>query len=226
MRPRRPRRRPARGRGPPRTPAAHQADPRPGSRRAAFLGLEGHGRADERAEQRVRPGGTRLELWVGLGGHEERVQAAVQLDELDQPPVRGLAADVQPGRLEPLPVGVVDLVAVPVPLGHRRAAVGLGDERAGRRATAGYAPRRMVPPMSLRCRRRCRPGRHRRDHRVGASGSNSVEFALEPAEVTGHVDRHALQPEAEPERRDAVLPGVPGGADLALDAAYRRSRPG
>ena len=37
--------------------------------------------------------------------------------------------------------------------------------------------------------------------------------------VTGELDDAALQPEAEPEVRDAVLAGVARGEDLALDAA-------
>ena len=45
-------------------------------------------------------GRTALELRVGLGGHEERVAAALQLDELHQGAVGRGTADVQPGGLE------------------------------------------------------------------------------------------------------------------------------
>ncbi len=44
--------------------------------------------------------------------------------------------------------------------------------------------------------------------------------AGQPGQVAGRLDGHALQAEAEPEHRDAVLAGVPGSADLALDAAH------
>ena len=54
----------------------------------------------------------------------------------------------------------------------------------------------------------------------GVAGSNSAEFAsVEPGQVPGGLDHHALQAEAQPERRDAALAGVPDRADLALDAA-------
>ena len=61
-------------------------------------------------------GRTALELRVGLGGHEERVAAALQLDELHQGAVGRGTADVQPGGLETVPVGVVDLVTMAVSL--------------------------------------------------------------------------------------------------------------
>jgi len=55
---------------------------------------------------------------VRLRGDEERVGVGWQLDELHQPTVWRQAGEDQAGLLEPLPVGVVDLVAVPVPLLH------------------------------------------------------------------------------------------------------------
>ena len=50
--------------------------------------------------------------------------------------------------------------------------------------------------------------------------SNSVEFASRRADdVAGELDDRALEPEAQAEVRHAVLAGVVGGEDLALDAA-------
>ncbi len=50
--------------------------------------------------------------------------------------------------------------------------------------------------------------------------SNSVELAsVEPIDVAGELDHRALQAEAQAEVRDAVVAGVVGGEDLALDAA-------
>ena len=43
--------------------------------------------------------------------------------------------------------------------------------------------------------------------------------AGEPAHVACELDDRALQAEAQAEERDAVLAGVAGGGDLALDAA-------
>ena len=43
--------------------------------------------------------------------------------------------------------------------------------------------------------------------------------AGQAAQVAGHLDHHALQPEAQPQRRDLVLSGVAQRAELALDAA-------
>ena len=73
-------------------------------------------RLDQPDEQRVRHGRPRLQLRVRLGGHEVRVHLVGQLDELDQLRVRRRAADHQAGLLQLAAVGVVDLVAVPVPL--------------------------------------------------------------------------------------------------------------
>ena len=85
---------------------------------------------DERDEQRVRPGRPRLEFRVRLGGHQERVQRrdpARRTPPATSPATSRTAAD-PPARAPP--VGVVDLVAVPVPLGNAGAAVDLGDQRA------------------------------------------------------------------------------------------------
>ncbi len=53
-----------------------------------------------------------------------------------------------------------------------------------------------------------------------ASGSNSVDPApAMPGDVAGVLDDHALQAQAQPERRDAVGAGVGERAELALEAA-------
>ena len=61
---------------------------------------------------------------------------------------------------------------------------------------------------------------HEVDHRVRRV---RVELARvgagEAAHVAGELDHRAVQPEAQPEERHAVLTGVAGGGDLALDAA-------
>src|SRR5689334_9193351 len=65
--------------------------------RCAALG-SGAGRADELAEQRMRPIGTRPELGMALRAHPERM--AGELDELDQPLVGRRARTPQTGGLQ------------------------------------------------------------------------------------------------------------------------------
>src|SRR5579885_710742 len=114
--------------------------------RHAALG-PGLGGRDERGEERVRPVGTALELGVRLRGHEERVHVLGQLDELDEPVVGRRSRGHQPALLEPPAVAVVHLVAVAVTLVDHLGAVRALHDRA-RLELRGYAPRRIVPPMS------------------------------------------------------------------------------
>ena len=73
---------------------SHRRGSRTGSRSASLYSSAAPTSA---AEQRVRPGRPRLQLRVRLGGDEERVHVARQLDELDQPAVRRGAGDHQAG---------------------------------------------------------------------------------------------------------------------------------
>ena len=172
--------------------------------------------ADERGEQRVRTVGPALELGVGLRGDEERMQRGRELDELDEPVVgRGARAD-QARLLEAAAV----LGCSP------RSGAGGARRRPPRRrrawtidparSRAGYAPRRIVPPRSTTSR--CSSMRSITG--CGVCGSNSLEFApASPQHVARELDDRAVQPEAQPEERDAVLARVARGGDLALDAA-------
>ena len=90
---------------------------------------------------------------------EERVHVARQLDELDQPAVRRRAGEDQAGLLEPLAVGVVDLVAVPVPLADlrpRRTPRATSEPSA---SVAGYEPEPHRAAHVAARRRRRRSGR-------------------------------------------------------------------
>src|SRR5205814_8333612 len=85
-------------------------------------------RGDELTEERCRPGRPRLELGMELRRDEPWVLG--QLDDLDEAPLLERPADGKTGLDQHVPVGVVDLVAVPVPLGdHRFAAVDLARAR-------------------------------------------------------------------------------------------------
>ena len=149
---RRPRGQPSRPAGRPRQARVVVADAgaaRP-RRSGAALGCRSHGRADQPREQRVRPGRAASVnsgcAWVPT---KYGCTSRGQLDELDQRAVRRGAGEHQAGRLELVAVGVVDLVAVPVPLVDRaRAPYASRDDASPRRARPGRGPAAS-----------CRPGR-------------------------------------------------------------------
>ena len=173
---------------------------------AAILPLD-RGR-DQPGEQRVRPGRPGAQLRVRLGGHEVRVRLARQLDELHQAAVRRGAGEDQAARRDLLAVLVVHLVAVPVPLlDLGQAAVRLADQRALREQRRVQAqPHRAA---EVAARDDVHLVGHRGDHRVAVFSSNSAEFgALDPGQVPGALDHHALQAEAQAQDRDLVLPRV------------------
>ncbi len=93
--------------------------------------------ADEVAEERVRARGPRSQLGVELPRDEERMVG--QLDDLGEAPVVRVAREHEPGLLEPLVVGGVDLPAMTVTLVHDLLAVGGGGQRA-RHEVAGLRP--------------------------------------------------------------------------------------
>ena len=111
-----------------------------------------------------------LELRVRLGRDEPRVVG--QLDELHQPTVGREPGEGHAGVAEDLAVGVGELEAVAVALVDDLAAVGLARARALHQP-AGYAPRRIVPPLSSTSTWSA----IRSITRSGALGSNSDELA-------------------------------------------------
>src|SRR5215211_5501435 len=80
-------------------------------------------RTDEVLKERRRPGGPRLELGMELAGDEPGMVG--QLEDLDELTLQVGAGDNEARLGHPLPVQVVDLVAVPMPLEHDALAVGL-----------------------------------------------------------------------------------------------------
>ena len=81
----------------------------------------------------------------------------------------------------------------------------------------------MVPPMSTTsC---CSSMRSITGCGVTVSNSRGVG-ALESGEVTGDLDHHHLQAEAQPEARDLVLAGVVGRRRSCPRCPARRSRRG
>ena len=176
----------------------------------------------KRAEQRVRAGRARLELRVRLGGRR-RTGATSRGSSTNSTsrPSGDVPEITRPAASSCVAVGVVDLVAVPVPLGHRRSS--RRPRRPASRSSATPGTRRAAS---------CRPGRrspativdlvgHRRDHRMRwCLGSNSAEFASSmparwrAASITMH-----CRPRHRPSVGMPLLAGVPERADLALDAA-------
>src|ERR1700736_449006 len=77
--------------------------------RQPFLRLVVQRCADERHEQRMRPGGSALELRVRLGADEERMDIGAVLDDLDQMSVRRRAGETQPALRDAVAILVVDL---------------------------------------------------------------------------------------------------------------------
>ena len=118
--------------------------------------------------------------------------------------------------LEALAVAVVELVAVAVALAHDRLAVGLVHLRPRcQHGVVGPEPHGAthVDDVAL--------GVHQVDDRVGAGGVELGGVGPGQAEhVAGELDRHHVQPEAQPEARDAALPGVGGRRDLPLDPPH------
>ena len=120
-----------------------------------------------------------------------------------------------PGRLERLAIPVVHLEAVAVPLVDDLLAVDRGGLRAGRqlgRVEAEAHRAALVLHVALvghEVDDRVL-GEHVELGRVGVRGADDLAREL---------DDRALQAEAQAEVRDAVVAGVVGGEDLALDAA-------
>src|SRR5882757_7465711 len=86
--------------------------------RQSFLGLVLQRRTDERDEQRMRLGGSALELRVCLGADDEGMDVGAVLNELDQMPIRRRTGEPQPALRDAVAILVVDLVAVAVALRH------------------------------------------------------------------------------------------------------------
>src|SRR4051812_39413884 len=94
-----------------------------------LFGLPLKGSGNQPMEQRVRPRRTGAEFRVSLGRNVVGMDVSAQLDVLDEPAIRGSAAEVHARLLEPGTVVVVDLKAVPVSLFYVWLAVDLTNDR-------------------------------------------------------------------------------------------------
>src|SRR5688500_15239267 len=83
-----------------------------GTRRSSVSAPQGRG--DKSGKERVRPGGTRLQLGMELAANEPGVVR--QLDYLDQAAIRRLTREPQAIFREHVTIGITDLPPVPVTL--------------------------------------------------------------------------------------------------------------
>ena len=157
---------------------------------------------------------------MGLRGHVVRVHVPGQLHELHKGAVRGGAADREAGLLEAVAVGVVHLVAVAVALGHLGGAVGLGHHGARAQGRGEGAQAHGAAEVPLAGHDLLLLG-HGGDH---GRGGLRVELGgvrvLQAEDVAGVLDDHGLQAQAQTQRRDPLLAGVPQRAELALEPAH------
>src|SRR5688572_25235204 len=158
-----------------------------------------------------------------LAADEPRVIG--QLDHLAQSVLHGSAAYPEPGVLQPRQIVVVDLVTVTVALDDALLPVdaahgGIGRQRAFLAAQAHGAAKVRAGVAPLDAAVAVLPFRDQRDHRVRGVG---VEFRAVRAGEAGDgarvLDHRELHAQADTEVRDAVLPGVSDGPDLALHTA-------
>ena len=161
----------------------------------------------------MRAVGPALELRVVLHADEEGV--AAHLHRLGQAAVRRAAGHRQPRRLQLAAEGVVELIAVAVPLAYLPRAVAALQRRArgyhaGPRAQAQRAA--LVHLVAL--------AGHEIDHLVRAPRRELAGVGVRPAEDVPRVlyDRH-LHPQAEAQIGHAALAGVLRGQHHALHAA-------
>ena len=160
--------------------------------------------------------GPALELGVRLRRDEERVHRRRQLDELDEQAVGRGARAHHAVLLEHLAVAVVELVAVAVPLVHDLFAVDRRGPASRAASFAGYAPSRIVPPMStiafcssMRSMTGC-----------GLCESNSDELApASPHASRANSITAQCRPRHRPRYGTCCSRAYAGRRDLALDAA-------
>src|SRR5579862_235881 len=169
---------------------------------------------DELAEERSRPRGPRLELGMELRCDEPWMVG--QLDDLDEAALLERAADDETGVDNLLAVRVVDLVAMPMPLGDHR-----------------LVPVHVARPGTLRELDRLRAETHRAtevldvlllgeqvDDRERGLGIHLGRVrAVHPDDVARELRDGDVHAEADAEVRDRILTSDATGQDLPLPPA-------
>ena len=137
-----------------------------------------------------------------------------KLHDLHQMPVGGKAREKHPGGLEVGAVVAVELEAVAVPLGDLPGPIE-GGGAAALRQKAGIAPQAHGAALGGDAHLL----RHQGDDRVlGGLGELGGVGVLPADNVPGKLRHRHLHPQADAKVGDAVLPGVPGRRNHALDA--------
>src|SRR5450631_117691 len=175
--------------------------------------------SDQTGEERMRAGGPRQELRVSLRGDVIRMYVGRELDELDEAAVRRGAGEPEPCLLELGAVVIVDLIAVAVTLIDQQGAIGLGDDRAfdqlGRIGTQPHGATKVSGAVDERLLLL-----HGGDHRMGGLGIELAGGGVRDAEdVAGVLDHHALQPQAETQRRHTPDTGPLKRPEHALNSS-------
>ena len=130
------------------------------------------------------------------------------------------AADDQAGLLERLAVGLVDLVAVAVPLVGVGRPVGAGDDRALDEGGPLRAEAHRAAEVTGALDERLLLLHRRDDGRRCARVELGRARTLDAGDGAGVLDDHALQAQADAQGRHELLAGPAQRADLALDAAH------
>ena len=162
-------------------------------------------------------GGLALELGVELNRHKPGMVG--ELHDFDERAVGVCAGDHQAGRLEPLAIPRVELVAVAVSLGDRLATIGRGGPRVlGEHTWLSPEPHRaplLHHPLLLL---------HEADHRVGrVAGKLGGVGVGQAGHVAGEIDHGALHAQADPEEGQPSLPGEADRLHLPLDAPLAKA---
>ncbi len=169
--------------------------------------------ADQTAEERVGAVRAAFKLRVVLDAHEEGM--AAQLHRLNQLPIRGETGEREPRVGQGHAVGVVELIAVAVPLGdpERAIAAGHGGVRPDA-AGPGAEPKRaaLVDIFAL--------AGHEVDDLVF---TELIELpgvcARDPCDVAGKLNHRHLHAEADAEIGNTALPGILCGENHPLHTA-------
>src|SRR4029453_12996309 len=176
-------------------------------------------RLDETDEERVWSRWPRFQLWVRLSGDEVGMDLAWQLNELDQLVVRRGTADHQTRILQLVAVSVVDLITMPMPLLDVCLTVALGNDRAGQQFGRIGPETHGRAKVAVALDDRDLLGHRRNDRMRRIRCKLAAVGSVEAGHVPSNLDHHALQPEAESQDRDLVLPGVADRPHLAFHAS-------
>src|SRR5207253_4444281 len=160
----------------------------------------------------MRPARPGIELGMELGRQKPRMM--LQLDDLDQTTVRRDSAQHEAVLDEPITIGIVQFVAVPMPFVHFELAIGFKGSRAlldRARITSQAHGAALVFDAALIVHE-INNGRWALRQEFGAVG------VAQAGNISGKFNDRALHPKAKPQERNPLFAGVLDGRNLSLDA--------